>query len=86
MIYMTGFENGNSLEPFVPNNKMKIFNQFCYESLDDALQKLYEYEVNIKKNTVNAHQDYDIVSQIKKGGSREAIITRREELLARMGE
>ena len=86
MIYMTGFKNGNALKPFAPNNKMKRYNEFCYESLDDALQKIYEYEVNINKNTVNPHQDYDIVSQIKEGGSREAIIIRRKELLARMGE
>ena len=64
---------------------MEIYDQFCYESLDDALQKIYDHEVNINKNTVEAHQDYDIVSQIKKGGAREALIIRRDELLARMG-
>lgn len=85
MIYMTGLKNGNSLKPFAPNNKMGIYDQFCYESLDDALQKIYEHEVNINKNTVKAHQDYDIVSQIKEGGVKEAIIIRRDELLARMG-
>jgi hypothetical protein len=85
MKYMTALKNGTQLKPFAPNNKMEIYNQFCYESLDDALQKIYEHEVNINKNTVKAHQDYDIVSQIKKGGAREAIIIRRDELLARMG-
>lgn len=85
MIYMTGLKNGSPLEPFAPNDKMKIYDQFCYESLDDALQKIYDHEVNNNKNTVKAHQDYDIVSQIKKGGARQAITIRRDKILARMG-
>lgn len=82
MIYMTGRKNGSPLSPFAPNNKIKKYNQFCYESLDDALQKIYDYEVNNNRNIVKAHQDYDIVSQIKKGGDRQAITIRRDEILA----
>lgn len=84
MVYMKGVKNGVELEPFAPNKKMRNFNNFCYESLDDALRKIFTYETNVKSNLVVAHNNYDIVYQSKGNTVGIPINIRREQLLANM--
>ncbi len=76
MIYMEGINNGINLHPFHPTKNMT---KFQYTSLDDALQKIFEYEVNTLHHGVIAHNDYDIVNVVK-NGSTECITIRRDVL------
>lgn len=85
ILSMEGCKDGTPLNPFKPNKGMRNYGDFCYKSLDDALQKIYDYEVNTNKHPVIAHQDYDVVSQIRATGSWEAITIRRDGLLQEMG-
>ena len=83
-VHMEGTENGVLLKPFSPNQKMKFFKSFCYTSLDDALQKIFDFEVNHNHHPVTAHTDYNIVFQMKAKNKYEPFIQRRNELLAAM--
>lgn len=83
-VLMEGMLNNISLAPFTPNKKMKNYNKFCYTSLDDALQKIYDYEVNINKRVVVAHNDYDIVFKLLGKNLYEPFIKKRDEILATM--
>lgn len=83
-VHMEGTENGVLLKPFSPNQKMTFFKSFCYASLDDALQKIFDYEVKHKHHPVTAHTDYNIVFQMKAKNKYEPFIQRRNELLAAM--
>lgn len=78
-IYMDGTENGTKLKPFRPTDSMS---QFIYNSLDDALQKIYDHEVNVKHHPVKPHSDYDIVMRALGQGKVECITVRRDGLLA----
>lgn len=78
-IYLEGTENGTKLPPFRPTDSMS---QFMYNSLDDALQKIYDYEVNVKHHPVQPHNDYDIVLRTLGQGKVECITLRRDSLLA----
>lgn len=83
-VHMEGTENGVALNPFSPNQKMTFFKSFCYTSLDDALQKIFDYEVKHNHHPVTAHTDYNIVFQMKAKNKYEPFIQRRNELLAAM--
>ena len=63
---------------------MNNYNNFCYNSLDEALWKIYEYEVNINKYAVNAHDDYDIVFRQLGKNQYEPFVQKRDEQLADM--
>lgn len=76
MIYMEGINNGINQQPYHPTKNMT---KFQYKSLDDALQKIFEYEVNTLHHGVIAHNDYDIVNVVKNGGT-ECITVRRNVL------
>lgn len=76
MIYMEGINNGINLQPFHPTNNMTMFQ---YTSLDDALQKIFEHEVNTLHHNIIAHNDYDIVNVVK-NGNIECITIRRDVL------
>ncbi|MBO7562944.1 MAG: hypothetical protein J6T04_08705 [Bacteroidales bacterium] len=81
-VHIEGTKNGVALNPCSPNEKMKIYKGFCYTSLDDALQKIYDYEVNTNKQTVVAHKNYDIVFRLLGNNMYESFIQKRDELLA----
>lgn len=83
-VLMEGILNGKSLDPFKPNKKMKNYNNFYYESLNEALQKIYDYEVNINKHAVTAHNDYDIVFRLLGNNNYEPFVKKRDEILAAM--
>lgn len=83
-VLMEGILNGKSLDSFKPNKKMNNYNNFCYNSLDEALWKIYEYEVNINKYAVNAHDDYDIVFRQLGKNQYEPFVQKRDEQLADM--
>ena len=79
-IYLEGMENGIRLKPFHPTDRMK---QFCYISINDALKKIYEYEVNVVHHAVVTHNDYDIVYRCM-NNELEPIAVKRDALLAAM--
>lgn len=81
VVFIKEFLNG---EPLVPNKNMKEYGDFCYCSLDDALQKIYDYEVNIRHHEVLAHKDYDIVYLCKGKKTEESINVRRNQILTEM--
>ena len=76
---MDGTENGTKLKPVKPTDSTP---QFIYNSLDDALQKIYNHEVNVKHHLVKPHNDYDIVLRTLGQGKVECITVRRDSLLA----
>ena len=78
-IYLDGTENGKKLKPFKPTESMP---QFVYNSLDDALKKIYDYEVNNRHHPVKPHNDYDIVLRTLGQGKVECITVKRDSLLA----
>ena len=79
-VYMKGVEAGTPLKPFAPNKRMKIYKDFCYISLDDALQKIYDYEVNNRNHAVVGQNDYDIVFCSNGNDKYEPISIRRDKL------
>lgn len=79
-VHMEGMENGIALKSYSPNEA----EHFCYTSLDDALQKIFDFEVNQKHHTVAAHTDYDIVFLMKAKDMYEPFIKRRSDLLTAM--
>ena len=81
---MKGILNGESLNHFKPNKGMGIYNNFCYVSLDEALKKIYDYEVNANKHPVTAHVDYDIVHRELGNNRYEPFTQRRDEILTKM--
>ena len=83
-VLMKGILNGESLNHFKPNKGMGIYNNFCYVSLDEALQKIYDYEVNVNKHPVTAHVDYDIVYRELGNNRYEPFTQRRDEILTKM--
>lgn len=70
--------------PFKPNKRMQNYNNFYYASLDEALQKIYDFEVNTKKHAVTAHNDYDIVFRLLGKNFYEPFVQKRNEILASM--
>lgn len=83
-VLMEGTLNGAMLNVCKPNEKMKIYKKFCYSSLDEALQKIYDYEVNVNKHAVIADTDYDIVFRLLSKNKYEPFVQKRDELLAAM--
>lgn len=83
-VHMEGILDGKSLEPFKPNKKMKSYKNFYYASLDEALQKVYDYETNTNKHPVTAHVDYDIVYRELGNNRYEPFTQRRDEILTKM--
>ena len=83
-VLMEGKLNGNILPPFKPNKRMQNYNNFYYASLDEALQKIYDFEVNTKKHAVAAHNDYDIVFRLLGKNQYEPFSQKRNEILASM--
>ena len=83
-VLMEGKLNGNILPPFKPNKRMQNYNNFYYASLDEALQKIYDFEVNTKKHAVTAHNDYDIVFRLLGKNFYEPFVQKRNEILASM--
>lgn len=80
MKYMDGEKNGKALKPFIPSKKT----WFNYTSLDEALQKIYDHEVNTMHHAVEACADYDKVFYVKDMRVKTCIQIRRNELLAKM--
>lgn len=80
MKYMDGEENGNALRPFIPSKKT----WFNYPSLDEALNQIYDYEVNSLHHNVIPCADYDKVFYVKEMRIKTCIQVRRDELLAAM--
>ena len=80
MVYIEGEENGVALTPFSAsrNTKMK------YASLDDALQQIYDYEVNQNNHNVTPSVDYDIVFTCENMKVKKCIQIRRDALLRQM--
>ena len=78
--YMDGEENGKALKPFIPSKKT----HFNYTSLDDALLRIYDHEVNTMHHAVVACTDYDKVFYVKEMRVKTCIQIRRNELLAEM--
>lgn len=83
-VLMEGTLNGAMLNACKPNDKMKIYKKFCYTSLDEALQKIYDYEVNTNKHAVIAPIDYDIVFRLLGKNKYEPFVQKRDEMLAAM--
>lgn len=83
-VHLEGVLNGKPLTPFSPNKKKNNFSSFCYTSLDDALQKIYAYEVNTMKHPVISHSNYDIVMIMLGKAMLEPLTKRRGEILATM--
>ena len=83
-VHMEGTKDGVGLKPFSPNDRMNIFKSFCYTSLDDALQKILDFEVNHEHHAVTVHSDYDIVFQMRAKNMYEPFIQRYNELLMSM--
>lgn len=83
-VLMEGTLNGAMLDACKPNEKMNIYKKFCYTSLDEALQKIYDYEVNVNKHAVIAHTDYDIVFRLLSKNKYEPFVQKRDELIATM--
>ena len=81
MIYMEGWDHGTTLTPCkIPPGISK----FTYSTLDDALQTIYNFEVNNLHHPVVAHNDYDIVFVVKGKNMQECIKVRRDALWAQM--
>lgn len=80
MIYMEGEENGVALTPYPVSRNTKM----RYTSLDDALQQVYDYEVNVKNHNVIPSVDYDIVFTCEKMKVKKCIQVRRDALLRQM--
>lgn len=81
-VHMEGVENGQPLKPISPNKGMRIFKDFCYTSLDDALAKIYDFEVNHLHHAVVAHNDYDIVHKMCNRFVYESFKQKKDELFA----
>lgn len=81
---MKGTENGIELKEYRPNKKMANYKNFCYSSLDEALQKIYDYEININGHSVVAHIDYNIVFRMFGKDKYEPFIQKRDELMSQM--
>jgi hypothetical protein len=81
MTLMEGEKYGAKLAPFIPSRKT-IFN---YPSIDEALQQIYDHEVNSKHNDVQPCTDYDKVFFTReKKVTTTCIRERRDEILAAM--
>lgn len=79
--YMEGWDHGTTLTPCkIPPGISK----FTYSTLDDALQTIYNFEVNNLHHPVVAHNDYDIVFVVKGKNMQECIKVRRDALWAQM--
>lgn len=81
-VRMDGTLNGQKLKGCSPNENMDGYERFCYRSIDDALQKIYDFEVNVQHHPVIAHNDYDIVFWVCNKGVLEPFAQKRDEILA----
>ena len=80
MILMEGEENGSPLATFYPSGNT----HFKYDSLDEALQKIYDHEVNKKNHNVIPCVDYDIVFTCDQLKVKKCIQVKRDALWAQM--
>ena len=80
MIYMEGEENGVALTPFQASRNTKM----RFTSLDDALQQIYDHEVNVKNHNVIPSVDYDIVFTCEEKKVKKCLRIRRDALLRQM--
>lgn len=83
-VLMEGVLNGKPLDSYRPNKKMKKYKSFCYLSLDEALQKIYDFEVNTNHHAVKAHVNYDIVFWLLGKSTYEPLAQTKDKLLAVM--
>lgn len=83
-VHMEGVENGQPLRSCSPNKRMRKYEDFCYTSLDNALAKIYDFEVNHLHHAVVAHNDYDIVHKVCNRTLLEPFKQKRDELMAAM--
>lgn len=81
-VHMEGTLNGKKLKGCSPNEDMDKYEDFCYRSIDDALQKIYDFEVNNLHHAVVAHNDYDIVFKVCNQSVLEPFAQKRDEVLA----
>ena len=81
LIGMNGNKQGIALSPFYPSRKDK---RFIYSSLDDALNKIYDFERNDNHHNVIPHNDYDIVYRSVSQSNLEPLVDRRNEVVRRM--
>lgn len=81
-VRMDGTLNGKKLKGCSPNENMDKYEGFCYQSIDDALQKIYDFEVTVQHHPVIAHNDYDIVFWVCNKGVLEPFAQKRDEILA----
>ena len=80
-VHLEGIQNGVALQPFSPKPSDP---RFTYKSLDDALQKLFEFETTVNMNQVEAYHDYDNVYLTLGRNVWEAITLRRGRLMREM--
>ena len=79
-ILMEGELNGVELDRFYPSGNT----HFKYESLEDAMQQIYDYEMNSKHHNVVAGNDYDIVFFCEDLKVKKCIQLKRNALFAAM--
>ncbi len=80
MVNMTGEENGVELTPFPVSRNTKM----RYTSLDDALQQIYDHEVNKKNHNVIPSVDYDNVFICENNKVKKCIRKKMDSLLRQM--
>lgn len=79
-ILMEGELNGVELDRFYPSGNTR----FKYESLEDAMRQIYDYEINSKHHNVVAGNDYDIVFFCEDLKVKKCIQLKRNALFAAM--
>lgn len=79
-ILMEGELNGVELDRFYPSGNTR----FKYESLEEAIQQIYDHEVNTKHHNVVAGNDYDIVFFCEDLKVKKCIQLKRNALFAAM--
>ena len=80
LVYVEDEENGIKLPPFTPSNNT----HHKYDSLDEALQKIYDHVANTKNHNVVQNVDYNIVYFCDKRKVKKCIKLKRDSLLAQM--
>lgn len=80
IVYIEGEENDKTLPAFRASRNTKL----KYASLDDALQQIYDHEVNFENHPVIPNADYDIVFTCEDMKVKTCIQRRRDALLQLM--
>ena len=83
-VQMEGIENEVELKPFKPDYGVKDYEELRYTSLDDALQKIYDYEVGVKRHDVVAYTDYANVFRLISRNQFEPLMNKLSEILETM--